>query len=49
MICTYTGGNYVPQEMINLLEGDADVECFKVQLCMLHDLIKTELEGTIKK
>jgi len=35
--------------MVNLLEGDADVERFKVQLCMLPDLIKTALEGTIKK
>ena len=39
----------LPQEMVNLLEGDVDVERLKVQLCMLPDLIKTALEGTIKK
>ena len=29
--------------------GDVDVERLKVQLCMLYDVIKTALEGTIKK
>ena len=44
-----TCSDTLPQEMVNLLEGDADVERLKVQLCMLPDLIKTELEEQHQK
>lgn len=39
----------LPQEIANILVGDVDVERLKVQLCMLPDVIKTALEGSIKR
>jgi len=39
----------LPQEITDILVGDVDVERLKVQLGMLPDLIKTALEGTIKR
>jgi len=44
-----TTSDTLPQEVVDLLIGDVDVERLKVQLCMLPDVIKTALEGTIKK
>jgi len=37
------------EALIKFLEGDVDVERLKVQLCMLPDMIKTALNGTIKR
>ena len=44
-----TSTDAMPQEIADILVGDGDVECLKVQLGMLPDIIKTALEGTIKR
>jgi len=44
---TYT---YVlPRDIVNFIVGNVDIERLQIQLPMLPDLIKTTLEGTIKK
>ena len=37
------------QTLVDFIEKDVNVECLKVQLAMLPDLIKTAFNGTIKK
>ena len=44
-----TSVDTLPQDIENILVGDVDVERLKVQLCMLPDVIKTALEGSIKR
>jgi len=42
-----TAMHTLSEPLIKFLEGD--VECLKFQLCMLPDMIKTALNGTIKR
>ena len=37
------------QALVRFLEGDIDVECLKIQLCILPDVIKTAFDGNIKR
>jgi len=39
----------LPDIILNFLKNDVEVDCLKVQLNMLPDLINTALKGSIKK
>ena len=43
-----TSTNTLPQDIVNVLISDVEVEHLHVQLCMLPDVIKTALEEDIK-